>query len=101
MPPGVSSSVISKVWVFLAASALAPPSRPAPELAFRAPRLTVTVSLSPSSVLSSAAVRVRVAVLDAPVPPVKVIVGGLTARSVLARLVKATPVGSVSGPLSV
>ena len=83
MPPGASSSsVMLKVAV---PEPEAPPPRLAPELAFKAPRPTVTDSVTPSSVVSAVAVRMTVALSAAPFTPEKEIVGGLAVRSVLAR----------------
>ena len=79
----VSSSVIRKLALPVP---LAPPPSPVPELAFKAPRPTVTVSEAPSSRKSPVASSVTVAVAEALARPVNVMVGGSSDRSVLARL---------------
>ena len=90
-----SSSVIAK----LATEPLPlTPPRPVWEAA---PRPTVTVSPPLSTMLSWVAVKVSVATLDAPAPPVKITRGGLAERLLLARFSKRTPVGSVPGAASV
>ena len=74
-----SSSVMSKVG---APDPDAPTSR---LTGTSVPRPRLTVSAVPSSVVSSVAVRVRVALLAAPAMPEKAMVGGLVEWSVLAR----------------